>query len=344
MAHYNTYVLLTERQAQILRAVVLEYNATRRPVGSRTLVEQGVAASASTVRYELGRLEELGLLEHPHTSAGRVPTDRGYRLYVDTLMSEDVAQVERTPLVLDASRRIDDALRDTTQAIAEATRLLAIVTAPPASGAVIRHIEVLQLQPHVLVVVCITATGDVTRHVVTLQAPADPGLVDWAAAYLNEQVTGMTLGQNLLRQRLQSPELSPSERTMLGLLSPAFTDLVDRPHDVHVAGTPALINELGSDVGQIMNLMQVLDERRRLLDSLRRSIGARKTVVRIGGENDLPELQPLSMVGARYGLATRPLGMVSLIGPRAMDYPGAIVAVHAAADTLSMVVEELYDH
>lgn len=339
---------LSERQRQILEAVVREYAASRRPVGSRTLVERGlVAASPSTVRSELGRLEELGLLEHPHTSAGRVPTDRGYRYFVDEVLTDERARgtsvAQRAPLDLaDVGSRIDEALQQTTEALADATHLLAIVTAPAARGAVVRHVEVLRVQARMVVVVCITETGEVTRHVAVSESPLDPGLVDWAAAYLNEEVTGKTLGQNVLRQRLANPELSPAERRMLAMLAPAFTEILDRAQDVHVGGTPALIAELGTDVRQIVGLVSMLDERRRLLDSLRRSLGSGRVAVRIGGENDLPELRPLSVVGAAYGLPARPLGIVGLIGPRAMDYRHAMQAAGLAADRLNAIVEDLY--
>lgn len=342
---------LTDRQARILKAVVLEHYATGRPVGSRALVDSGVvAASASTVRYELGRLEELGLLEHPHTSAGRVPTDLGYRLYVDRLV--DPTEAHRAPTALEAASRLDEAITDVTQALAEATQLLALVTAPASRGAVIRHIELVQLTPARLVVVCITAAGDVTRHVVETGVALDAGLVDWASAYLNETVCGMALGQNLLRARLADPALHPSERAILALLSPAFTGLVDDEQEVHVGASPELIRALGSDVQGIVNLVHVLDERRRLLGALRTAAGvgraaaaprgARRVSVRIGSENDIPELQPLSVVSAPYGLATRQLGVVGVIGPRAMDYPSAMVAVTTVADTLSLLAEDLH--
>jgi len=342
---------ITERQATILKAVVREYQVSGRPVGSRTLVELGVVVgSPSTVRNELGRLEELGLLEHPHTSAGRVPTDMGYRLYVDRLLDREELRshtVVLPPVGADVSSRVDDALRATTQALADATSLLAVITAPRAMGAVIRHVEVLQLQSARVVVVCITETGDVSRHVVQAGQPLDPGLVNWSGAYLNEQVTGMALGQRLLHQRLTSPDLDPAERAMLALLAPAFTELVERGPDVHVGGSRALLEELGRDVQQVVNLVAMLDERRRLLDSLRgvlpRQSGITPRVaVRIGSENDLPELRALSVVGAAYGLSARPLGMVGLIGPRAMDYGLAMTAVGTAARSLSSVAGELY--
>jgi heat-inducible transcriptional repressor len=345
---YYVLVQLTDRQAEILRAVVREYLRTKRPVGSKSLVEQGeVAASPSTVRYDLGRLEQAGLLEHPHTSSGRVPTDLGWRFYVANLM-----ELERQPrhvivhhqheTVVATADRFDTALREVTEAIADATELLALVTAPRTHGTVIRHIEVLLLKPTMVVVVCITETGDVNRKVITLPEPADPGLVDWAGAYLNEQVAGLALGQNLLRQRLAAPQLSPAERHMLATLAPAFTDLIEESNMV-IEGTAALVGEMGNDVGGIADLVQVLDERRRLLEALRRASAGGSIAVCIGSENELPELRPLSIVGGTYGLPTRPLGMVGVIGPRNMDYPRAVGVVHAAIDSLSHVVGELYE-
>ncbi|MCW2920440.1 MAG: hrcA [Thermoleophilia bacterium] len=345
---------LTQRQAQILKAVVELHHATGRPVGSKLLVDEGfVDASSSTVRYELGRLEDLGMLEHPHTSAGRVPTDVGYRIYVDTLM--DVAPAPRAAklVVDDAGARIDEALRETTRRLADATGLLAVITAPRASGAVIRHVEVLQLQPNSLVVVVITAAGDVARHVVSTRVPVDPGLVDWAGEYLNERVAGLSIGEHRLRARLAHPELSPAELGMLSLLSPAFDELDDSRQELHVGG--ASMEQLarhGGDVQRVLQLVAMLDERRRLLEALRPMVdrGApsvhpsrvRGVSIRIGCENQMPELQRLSVVGAAYGVDARPLGMVGLIGPRSMDYVLASRVVNLAADGLSDLAGELY--
>lgn len=337
---------LTERQSTILRAVVREYLRTKRPVGSRAIATGGVvAASPSTVRADLGALERFGLLDHPHTSAGRVPTDRGYRLYVDSLMEAE--RVPRSAIGAGdggvAKRSVDVAIRQVTEAIAEATELLALVTVPQHSGTVVRHVELLLLRPDTVVVVCITETGDVTRHLVALTEPADPGLVAWACDYLNEQVAGLSLGQRLLRQRLDAPYLTERERAMLDVVAPAFTELLDEQR-LLIGGTSALVGELGSDVQQIVDLIAALDERRRLLEALRRSLGAARGIaVAIGSENTLPALRPLSFVGGTYGLPARPLGLVGVIGPRNMNYPRAIGAVHAAVDSLSDIVGSLYE-
>ncbi|MCW2962598.1 MAG: heat-inducible transcription repressor HrcA [Thermoleophilia bacterium] len=349
---------LTERQALILKAVVEAHHASGRPVGSRALVDCGaIDASASTVRYELGRLEQLGLLEHPHTSAGRVPTDTGYRLYVDQLLDvHDGAVIARSQGAIttkeDPVTQIDEALRATTQQLADATGLLAVITAPRASGAVIRHVEVLQIQPTMLMVVVITAAGDVVRHVVPTESPVDPGLVDWAGEYLNEQVAGLSIGQSLVRQRLAGTGLAPLERAMLSLVTPAFQELEGDSQELLVGGSAPVLAELGSDVQRVLQLVAMLDERRRLLEALRpiaepglatlQLRSSRSVNVRIGGENAIPELHRLSVIGASYGAGGRPLGMVGLIGPRAMDYTLAIGIVHLAAGGLSDLAEELY--
>src|SRR3954468_10932615 len=201
---------LTERQAEILLRVVEEYVATGSPVGSKTLVERAaMEVSSSTVRYELAVLEEQGLLSHPHTSAGRVPTDLGYRFFVDRLMTAP----RRTKLELELVRReVDQAMRVAAETLSQVTSLLAVVTAPPIDTATIRHIEVLPLQPQVLMVVTITSTGGVAKRVLTFDQPVDPGLASWAGEYLNERLVGLGLGARMLVKRLADPSLPATER------------------------------------------------------------------------------------------------------------------------------------
>src|SRR5687767_1242165 len=198
----------------LLRKVVDWFAATGQPVGSKALAaDADVDCGPSTVRYELAVLEEQGLLAHPHTSAGRVPTDAGYRYYVDRLLP--VPQ-ERPELRLELVRReVDEAMRTTTETLSQVTDLLAIVSAPPINTTTIRHIEVLALQPQVLMVVIITSTGGVSKRVFGFERAVDPGLADWAAAYLNEQLVGMGLGARMLHSRLTDPSLPATERRFL---------------------------------------------------------------------------------------------------------------------------------
>jgi heat-inducible transcriptional repressor len=335
--------VLTPRQAQLLGKVVDGFASTGQPVGSKALAaDPDVQAGASTIRNELAVLEELGLLAHPHTSAGRVPTDAGHRYYVDKLLP---AAPRRSELQLSLVRReVDEAMRLTTETLSQVTDLLAIVSAPPIATTTIRRIEVLALQPQVLMVVIITSTGGVSKKLVTFERPVDPGLADWAVSYLNEQLVGMGLGARMLHSRLAEPSLHPTERAFIDELAPAFTELAETAgNTLYVDGAARLLAEHRfQDVSQLNALLEALERRVSLLGLLSQALGERDIYVRIGGENELPALRSLSLVAGNYGLPQRNLGTVSVIGPTRMDYARAIHTVREAALQLSRFVEDLY--
>ncbi|MDX6718965.1 MAG: heat-inducible transcriptional repressor [Solirubrobacteraceae bacterium] len=337
--------MLTPRQELILRKVVLAYQATVQPVASRTLAaDPELLAGPSTVRHELAMLEEHGLLAHPHTSAGRVPTDSGYRYFVDRLLPTTRSSGGTIELAL-TRREVDEAMRVTTETLSQVTNLLAIVSAPPLETATIRHIEVLPLQPQIVMVVIITSTGGVSKRVLTFEAPVDNGLVAWASEFLNEQLVGLGLGARKLHARLTDASIGNTERTFLDRLRPAFTALAETAEDsLYVDGAARLLSEHRfQDLSQINELMHMLEGRVALLAMLRTALDERDVIVRIGAENTTPALRSLAMVTAGYGLPLRRLGTVSLIGPVAMDYGATISIVRNAALQLSHFVEDVYD-
>jgi heat-inducible transcriptional repressor len=338
---------MTQRQSILLRRVIESHVELGHPVGSKWLSDHAdMPWGPSTIRAELARLEELGLLRHPHTSAGRVPTDRGYREYVDALLQSGELPARTDPLDLSLMRReVDEAMRATTEQLSQVTNLLAIVSAPPIATTTIRHIEVLLLQPQVAMVVVITSTGGVTKRVIGYERPVDPGLVKWAGSYLNEVLGGMGVGARMLHIRLFSPDLSDGERRFLETLSPAFTELEETAEDtLYVGGAQRLLSEDRlQELSQIGDLMQVLERRVALLALLQDALeDPRSVYLRIGEENETPELRSVSVVAANYGLPARNLGAVSVLGPVRMDYPLAIAAVRQAAHELSRFVAELY--
>jgi heat-inducible transcriptional repressor len=341
-------VQLTPRQREILRRVVEEYVATGQPVGSKGLVERAeLDVSPSTVRNELAELEGFGLLTHPHTSAGRVPTDGGYRLYADDLLdrleprSADGPAFE-TPAV---RSELEAVMQQATEMLADATRLLALVSAPRLATTTVRHVEVLLLQPQVALVVLITSTGGVSKRTVAFDAPVDTGLAGWARAYLNETVAGLQLGSGLLRRRLDDPSLSQRERAFLAELAPVFTDsLAADDQRVFVGGAAGLLGDVRADEREACrHLLEMLERRAALLELLGETLELRRPVVRVGDELDSSGLYDVAIVGSGYGLATRTLGSVSLLGPVRMDYEKAIRAVRAAAAELSRYVESVYE-
>jgi heat-inducible transcriptional repressor len=339
--------MLSPRQEHILCKVVDDYLRTGQPVASRSIAAAAdLDCGPSTVRNELALLEEYGLLDHPHVSAGRVPTDAGHRYVVDRLLSPEhglPAPPRRLELSL-IRREVDEAMRATTETLSQMTNLLAVVSAPSMNTATIRHIEVLALQPEVVLVVIITSAGNVSKMFATFERPVDPGLVAWAGEYLNERLVGLELGARMLQQRLVDPSLSSTELAFLGRFSPAFGDLASEGEDsLFVEGTARLF-EAGQIEGttHVNELIDLLERRVALLQVLRAALVQTGVYVRIGRENELPAMHSLALVATGYGMARRKLGTVSLIGPVRMDYAGAIATVREAAHQLSRFVEDTY--
>jgi heat-inducible transcriptional repressor len=339
--------MLTGRQEEILRLVVDAHLESGRPVGSKAVAARPeVEWASSTVRAELAALERGGYLTHPHTSAGRVPTDAGYRRYVDLLLESGPATGSGGALELSRMRReVDEAMRVTTSTLSQVTDLLAAVSAPPLHTATIKHVEVLLLQPQIALVVVITSTGAVTKRAFTFDQPVDAGLADWAASYLNERLAGTDLGALTLRSRLVSPELSRREQTFLEAVAPAFSGLADTVEDtLYVDGAARLLEGKGfDDISAMNDVIRALEHRVTLLSVLRSALNEHTVYLRIGAENSEPELRSASVVAANYGFGHRTLGAVSVIGPVRMDYRRAIRSVRSAARALSEFVEEVYE-
>jgi heat-inducible transcriptional repressor len=339
--------MLTSRQERILCKVVDDYLRTAQPVASRTIAaDPDLDCGPSTVRNELALLEEHGLLAHPHVSAGRVPTDAGHRYLVDRMLSSQQA-LPASPRRLELTlirRELDEAMRATSETLSQMTNLLAVVSAPSMNTATIRHIEVLALQPQVVLVVIITSTGSVSKMLATFERAVDPGLVAWAGEYFNERLVGLGLGARMLQQRLVDPSLSSRELAFLERFVPAFGDLASEGEDALYVEGAARLFESGqiADTTKVNELIELLERRVALLRVLRTALGAPGVYVRIGSENELPAMHSLAMVATGYGMARRKLGTVSLIGPVRMDYAGAIATVREAAHELSRFVEDTY--
>jgi heat-inducible transcriptional repressor len=337
---------LTARQREILSHVVREYVASGQPVGSKHLVEQaGLLVSPSTVRNELAELEARGLLTHPHTSAGRVPTESGYRYYADELLARGDTRSGLFPLDLTALRReVESALQATTEMLSSVTRLLALVSAPSLETTTVRHVEVLLLQPRTVMVVVITSTGGITKRVFMFGGPVDPGLANWAREYLNERLVGLRLGSAQLRRELDDPSLNAPERRFLEGVRPAFVELLGAEQRLFVGDTAGLLEEVSDEELVVYRrVLATLERRAELLEILGRALDPRRPFVRVGEDFAHPAFHDVALVGASYGLANRVLGAVSLLGPVRMDYDKAIRSVRGAAHELSRFVEEVYE-
>ncbi len=340
--------MLSERQRRVLGIVIDAHLETGRPVGSRAVASrQDVEWSASTVRAELAALEEAGLLTHPHTSAGRVPTDSGYRLYVDALVSSE-RPAPSTSATGELSRmrsEVEDAIRDTTTELSRINDLLAVVTAPPLESARIHRVEVLLPQPRVITVVVIASNGEVSKRTLTFAKPVDSGLAEWASSYLSERLSGLAIGARMVAQRLADPALGAKEKAFLDELTPGLLDPDESvDHVLYLDGAARLLSEdHASEIPRAEQLLEALERRVNLLEVMRSALDEHSVFSWIGTENPRPEMHSVSVVGANYGLAHRNLGSVGVVGPLRMDYATAISSVREAAGELSRFFETVYE-
>lgn len=339
---------LSPRLEKILISVVEYHIATGKPVGSRYLSNTAdLGVSPSTVRSELARLEAMGYLDHPYTSAGRVPTDKGYRFYVDNFFKERRKKCQAAHVFKhgELGAEIEDALRNSASLLARSTGLLALVSAPSQNNAAIKHVEVLQLHPDLLMVVVITASGGITKKLFMFDAPVDPGLVGWARGYLNESVCNIDLGSRRLRLRLEEADLSQTESDFLKAIAPAFTDLPEGgTGGLYLDGVSGFFSQVEHDKDcSIHDLMGLLDRQEEILSLLNSALMEQRVYLLIGREMPAQALRGLSLVAANYGIVQRNLGTVGVLGPTRMDYETAIINVERAAKTLSSYVEEIFN-
>jgi heat-inducible transcriptional repressor len=274
-----------------------------------------------------------------------VPTEAGYRLYVDHLLStpEPRPAVFTLDLPEVARAEIEEALQTTTEMLSQVTRLLAVVSAPANEAASIRHVEVLLLQPTVVMVVVITSTGGVTKVRYSFVEPVDQGVVSWASEYLNERLVGVRIGTRAAKLAFDDVALGDRERAFLLVVRGAFDQAPDEERKLFFGGSAGLFDELRTEeIGAYRSLMEALEKRAALLDVLAQRLDPRQSFARVGEELVQPGMRELALVGATYGYARQTLGAVSLLGPLRMDYEKALHSVRAAAHELSRFVEDVY--
>lgn len=341
---------LTPRLAKILEFVIERYVASGCPVGSKYLFQRGdFDLAPSTLRSELARLEQLGYLDHPHTSAGRVPTDKGYRFYVDYTVRRRNSRGAGKPLAAAKAEvgrlegELEDALRRAAGLLARATGLLALVSAPSQYNTAIKHVEVLQLHPDLVMVMVITASGSVAKKLIVFGQPVDGGLVDWARGFLNDALCGLDLGSRRLNSRLEGPELSSAESSFVAALTPAFSGPAGQAGGLYMDGVSHFFSRLEEDGSpQVRYLMELIDRQDEILGLLREALDERNIYLRIGRELPRHAMQGCSLVAASYGVAHRNLGTVGVLGPTRMDYPSVISSVKHMAYCISRFVEDIY--
>ena len=328
---------LDDRKLEVLRAIVEDYVETQEPVGSKALVERHqLGVSPATVRNDMAVLEEEGYIRQPHTSAGRVPTDAGYRLFVDRLSRvKALSPAERRAIerFLAGAVDLDDVVHRTVRLLAQLTRQVAIVQYPVLSGSTVRHIELVALAPTRLLVVLILSTGRVEQRLVELPAPVAPDDVTDLRRRVNEKLAGQKLADTPpLVQGLVEECTRESRGTMACLASVLLETLVERSEErLMLAGTANLTRGSVLDFqGTLRPVLEALEEEVILL-KLIGDLEPSTTRVRIGDENEIDNLRSTSVVSTGYGPGATIVGGLGVVGPTRMDYPGTIATVRAVA-------------
>ena len=330
--------MLNERRRRVLAALVEEYIASATPVGSKTLVERyELGCSSATVRNELSILEETGFVVQPHVSAGRLPTDTGYRSFVDDFVERGgpgTVEHERPASRFGASE-VDDLMRETSIALTQITKCLAIVLAPSVSLARVRRIDLLSLTPRKAVFVLIAASGQVVNRTIELAEDAAPERLAQIERALNAALDGKHAVD--IRPLRAAIEAEYADGRLVARVIDEIIDALeetDRDRLFHV-GVPALLGQPEfHDAERVRPLIEFLEDGIAVLEALSDAFGSRDVTVRIGHENRRAELGNVSIVATNFGAGGGD-GLVGVIGPTRMDYPRVMAAVRAVSDDLS---------
>ena len=323
---------LDERKAAILRAIVEHYVASAQPVGSQTVTQSaGLGVSAATVRNEMSVLERDGLIAQPHTSAGRVPTDAGYRYYVDHLAGAGALPASERRRIADffttASMAMDDLLLETSQLLARVTAHAAVVVGPQADAVTVRSVHVAQLQPRVLLAVLVLSNGAVEKETVSLDADADADDVVVASNRLAAHLSGRRLAELPAVTYAGAPNDRADAVARVSCEALAAYVSAHHGEPLYVGGASHLAAEQEAFASTTTSgLLELLEQHVVLCALLRELLGPGLTV-RIGAENELADLRECSLVLAPYIIEGETVGTVGVLGPTRMDYRKAQAAV-----------------
>jgi heat-inducible transcriptional repressor len=334
--------VLDDRKLAVLRAIVQDYVSTMEPVGSKSLVDRHhLDVSPATIRNDMAVLEEQGYIAQPHTSAGRIPTDKGYRLFVDRLSGVkplSVAERRAIETFLAGAYDLDDVVTRTVRLLAQLTRQVAVVQYPSLTRSSIRHVELVPLAAKRLLLVMITDTGRVQQRMVELPAPIEEDAVTQLRAVLNACLDGRML-TDVASVVADLPErVQPSERpNAAAVFSVILENLVERNEEKVVVGGASNLTPADFSQG-LHEVLESLEEQVVLMRLLGESVDQSAVTVRIGAENPVAGLRSTSLVVAGYGSGDQAVARLGVLGPTRMDYPTAMGAVRAVARYVGQIL------
>ncbi|MCE1179495.1 MAG: heat-inducible transcriptional repressor HrcA [Micrococcales bacterium] len=340
-----------ERRLQILRAIVQDYVATSEPVGSKALLERHrLGVSAATVRNDMAVLEEQGLIHAPHTSAGRVPTDAGYRLFVDRLSAiKPLSRAEKTAIqqFLECAVDLDDVVDRTARLLSSITHQVAVMQYPSLTRSSVRHVELVPMPGQRLMVVLIVNSGRVEQRVVEVERDltdeAGGETLSLIRTRLNAQAADQRLVDAAAALRSLPTQFEPADRALVRAVVGALQDALveEREERVVLAGTANLVRagtDFPTSIGPVLEALEEHVVLLRLLSSV--EVDDAAVAVRIGQENPVAGLHATSMVSTRYGAGNDLVAGLGVVGPTRMDYPTTMAAVRAVATYVSRILAE----
>ena len=333
--------MLDERKLAVLRAIVEDYVSTTEPVGSKSLVDRhGLDVSPATIRNDMAVLEEQGFIAQPHTSAGRIPTDKGYRLFVDRLSSvKPMSGAERRAIetFLTGAYSLDEVVARTVRLLTQLTRQVAVVQYPLLSQSQVRHIELVSLTPWRVLLVLITDTGRVEQAAVDLPEEAEPGSITHLRAVLNACLDGHKLTEAAKKVAGLVDRIPGSERQNAGAVFSVLLDSLAEQHEERVVFGGAANLAAPDFANGLREVLEALEEQVVLMRLLGESASPSALTVRIGAETGL---EGTSVVTAAYGAGGQAVAKLGVLGPTRMDYPGTMGAVRAVARYVGRILGE----
>ena len=341
-------VKLTDRGQKILEAIIEEYIATAQPVGSKALTQnQGIKLSPASVRNVMAELEELGYLVSPHTSAGRIPTEKGYRFYVDTILrvSEmDRSQKDQIELhYRQQGLQMTDMLREASRTLSSISHYTGLVMIPRLKATIFRHIEFVKLSPRLILAVFVTQSGLVQNKLVEVDEDLSPRELEKITNYLNQTMTGLSIQD--VRTRIIT-EMAQEKALYDQLMRRAFTlssaALVDESNgDVIIEGTSRFLEQPEfSDLDCMKRIVQTFEQKSALVELLDRGLETKGVQVIIGSETEHTELSDCSLITAAYSGKRGTLGTLGVIGPNRMPYATIIPIVDYTASLISRLLDK----
>ena len=329
--------MLDDRKLEVLRAIVEDFVSTSEPVGSKALAERhALGVSPATVRNDMAALEDEGYITHPHTSAGRIPTDKGYRLFVDRLSTvKPLSAAERRAIqtFLEGAVDLDDVVRRTVRLLAQLTHQVAVVQYPSLTRSAVRHLEIVHLAPNRLLLVLITDTGRVEQRVVELPATLSDDDVAHLRSAFGSRLHGAALVE-VPAALSDLPDAAPVaiRPVLTSVMAVVLETLVERPEErVALAGTANLTRHSLDFPGTLRPVLEALEEQVVLLKLIGEINDPTTVHVRIGEENHVEGLRSTSVVTVGYGPDTGAYGGLGVVGPTRMDYAASMRSVRAVA-------------